>query len=76
MVRYLLRAEDLHADDAVIPCGQRWHVARVGAVFALCTRRLPPATSVRPIQEADNVRAAERCPECWARAFNDLKLPA
>jgi hypothetical protein len=48
MVQYLLRAEDLHHENPWAASEQRWHVARVGAVFAICTRLLEPATSVRP----------------------------
>jgi hypothetical protein len=48
------------------------HPRRFGA---LCTRRLRPATSVRPIQGAERVPEAQRCAECWDQAFDELMLP-
>ncbi|WP_042364068.1 hypothetical protein [Streptacidiphilus neutrinimicus] len=71
MVHYLLRAEPLSTRQP-----HSWHVARVGAPFALCTHRLGPATSVRPIQEAEVIPEDYRCPECWERALDELMLPA
>jgi hypothetical protein len=76
MVRYLLRADHLHREDPQAPSRRCWHVSRVGAAFALCTRQLQPATSVRPIQDAEGVPEAQRCAECWDRAFDELMLPA
>jgi hypothetical protein len=76
MVQYLLCAEDLRHGNAWAEWERRWHVARVGAAFAICNRQLEPAMSVRPIQDADDIPEADRCAACWERAFVDLMLPA
>ncbi|WP_042416777.1 hypothetical protein [Streptacidiphilus anmyonensis] len=76
MAHYLLRAEALRRQHARGRQRHRWHVARAGALFAVCTHRLGPATSVRPIEDAEGIPEDHRCPECWDRALAELMLPA
>ncbi|WP_037599961.1 hypothetical protein [Streptacidiphilus rugosus] len=68
MPRYQLRADHVRPGEHEVP---HWHVARVGAVFALCTRLLDPVTPVLPIEEAEYVPVERRCARCWDRAFPD-----
>ena len=72
MPHYQLRAEHFRPGDRGAAL---WHVVRMGAAFALCTRLMDPVTPVKPIGEVDEVPAGRRCPRCWDRAFHGLPVP-
>jgi hypothetical protein len=75
MGRYQLCVEDRRAENPWAAWDHCWHVIRVGAEFALCSKALKSATSVRPLQDAACIPHDERCPECWTQAFGAVMLP-